>query len=516
MYLIYTGSKDTYITDKIIDGAFTASDANVGRAGTIDIFKLYDETSLNNTSGSAEISRGLIKFDLEPLRALTGSVIDINDSSFKAKVKLHNLIGGTATPTGFTLVMSPLSMAFDEGFGRDVMSFADLDVANFITASVTYDGSTASPNLWFLSGANKGGLLGSDNIDHIVSGNIDGTLQSLAPSQYFTKGTEDLFLDVTTIISATLDGKIPDHGFRLAFTGSQENDAKTRFVKRFASIQSSNPLKKPSLHILYDDSEIDSTRDFIFDVSGSIYLNNFVRGSRQNFVSGAAATEISGDDCMLVRLELEDFSKTYSVSQVKKGTDQNSIAGYYSSSLAVSSFDQTNVNTSNEKILDFLNASGSVTFDAVWCSNDETVGFHTGSLEISRSNSTAYNSSPANFIIKAVTLPPRLQHDEVLKIEFFITDRNVKQNVYKVPYKVKSMILQDVYYRIRDLDTGTVIIPFGVSDNSTKLSADSNGMYFELRTVTLPRGRSYTIDLQVNDFGQEQIFLDVGQGFRVE
>jgi len=149
MYLIYTGSKDTYITNKIIDGAFSASDANVGQAGTIDMFKLYDETPLNGLTGSSEISRGLIKFDFSPLRALTASAIDINDSSFRVKMKLHNLLGGNAVPTNFTLVAAPLSMSFREGFGRDVSAFSDLDTANFYTASV----SSGTPNTWFLSGA---------------------------------------------------------------------------------------------------------------------------------------------------------------------------------------------------------------------------------------------------------------------------------------------------------------------------------------------------------------------------
>jgi len=512
MYLIYTGSKDTYITNKIIDGAFTASDANVGRAGTIDIFKLYNETTLNGVTGSAEISRGLMKFDLNPLRALTGSVIDINDSSFKAKIKLHNLLGGTATPANFSLVLAPLSTSFDEGSGRDVISFADLDSANFITSSVT----AGSPSTWFVSGANKGGELNSDNIDYIVSGTIDGTLQSLVAEQTFVKGTEDMFVDVTTIISATLDEKIPDHGFRLAFTGSEEDDAKTRFVKRFASVQSSNPLRKPALHIIYNDSQVDTSDDFVFDVSGSLFLNNFVRGSRQNFLSGAGASALTGDECMTLRLELNDFSKTYTVSQVAKGTDDTAITGLYSASLAVAISDQTKINSDNEVILNFVNTSGSITFKSIWCSTDETVGFHTGSLEISRSTTSDYNARPGNLIVKAVTLPSKMQHNEVLKIQFFVADRNKSEKVYKIPYRTKSSTLQRAYYRIREIDSGDVIIPFETTNNGTKLSSDSDGIYFILRTEVLPRGKSYTIDLLIKDFEQDQIFLNVGQGFKVE
>jgi len=513
MYLIYTASKDTYITNKIIDGKFRATDANVGQAGTIDLFKLYDETMINSATGAAEISRGLIKFDLQPLKNLTGSVIDLNSNNFAVKLKMSNLVGGTATPTNFTLVVAPLSQSFNEGWGRDLVLFSDLDTANFLTASV----SNGSAVLWNLSGANGGGLLGDSNLDYIVSGSINGTLQSLSPKQKFVYGNEDLFVDVTTIISATLDGTIPDHGFRLAFTGSEEQDAKTRFVKRFASLQSSNPLKKPQLHVFYNDSVSDSSANFVFDHSGSLFLNNFVRGSRANFLSGAAATEISGDSCMTLCLELDDWTQKITAHQISRGTDSTAVTGLYSASFAVSSFNASTVNSSNEKLLNFINASGSVTFDAIWGSADGTVGYHTGSLEIKRSNSTNYVSRPADLIFKAVTLPSKMQADEILKIVFFVEDRGMQtQKAYKLPYRKKSTILTSVYYRIRDLDTGIEVIPFETASNGTKLSSDTDGMYFDLRTQSLPTGRSYLIDLLVKDYGQDQIFLGVGQGFKVE
>jgi len=512
MYLIYTASKDTYITDKIIDGAFRATDANVGHAGTIDLFKLYNESTLSNVTGAAELSRALVKFDLQQLKALTGSVIDINSSTFKVKMQMSNLVGGTATPSNFSLVVTPLSQSFNEGFGRDVALFSDLDTANFLTASV----SAGSATMWNLSGSGRGGLLGDDNLDFITSGTIDGSLQSLASEQTFVLGTEDLFVDVTTLISATLDGTIPDHGFRIAFTGSEEQDAKTRFVKRFASVQSSNPLKKPQLHVIFDDSTTDSGANFVFDYSGSLFLNNFVRGQRTNFVSGNAASDISGDDCLTLRLEFHDWSKNILASQISRGTDSSTVTGLYSASFAVSSFDTSYVNTENEKLLNFINSTGSITFDTIWASNDASVGYHTGTLEVKRSNSSDYISTPHELIFKVMSLPSKMQHNETLKISIFIENKATPQKVYKVPYRLKSTILSSVYYRIRDLDRGTEIIPFETASNGTKLSTDSDGMYFELRTQSLPRGRNYTLDLLVKDFGQEQIFLDVGSGFRVE
>ena len=511
MYLIYTGSKDTYITNKIIDGAFSASDANVGQAGTIDIFKLYDETSLNGTTKLSEISRGLIKFDLLPLHALTGSSIDINASSFSAKIKLHNLLAGTATPSNFTLILAPLSRSFTEGSGRDLSAFADLDVANFYTASV----SSGTPSTWYMSGANKGGLLNSNNIDYIVSGTIDGTLQSLSPEQTFVNGTEDLFIDVTTIVSATLAGVIPDEGFRLAFTGSEENDSKSRFVKRFASLQSSNPLKYPALHIVYDDSTTDATNNFVFDSSGSMYLNNFVRGTRTNFMSGTAAADVSGAACMLLRLEKDDFKKTYAVSQATEGTDSTAIAGLYSSSFALSLANQTKINNSNETILKFVNASGSIVFDAIWCSSDETVGYHTGSLEVTRSKSSMSNSAPADFIIKSVSMPSSINVDEKLRVAFFVVDKNAERKASKLPHRLASVPLQQVYYQIRDTGSNQIVVPFETINSGTKLSNDASGLYFDLHANTLQPGYSYTIDLLVKDFDRQRIFNDVCQNFKV-
>ena len=168
MYIILTASKDTYITDKIIDNDYRCKDANVGKAGTIDIFKLYEEStflsaSTRLSSSVGEISRGLIKFNLDSLNSLTGSTLDLNSSNFRAKLRLFDIMGGQATPSNFSLVVYPLSQSFEEGIGRDVASFGDLDSANFLTASVT----NGSANLWFTSGANAGGLLGSSDIDII-------------------------------------------------------------------------------------------------------------------------------------------------------------------------------------------------------------------------------------------------------------------------------------------------------------------------------------------------------------
>ncbi len=92
-------TKDTYITNRIIRDSFRATDANVGLAGTLDLFKLADESSytdsgpfVSGTNDPIELSRILIKFDLTPLMALTSSVLDLNNSSFSCTLRLFDVM----------------------------------------------------------------------------------------------------------------------------------------------------------------------------------------------------------------------------------------------------------------------------------------------------------------------------------------------------------------------------------------------------------------------------------------
>ena len=98
MYRILPPVKDTYITNRIINNQFRATDANVGQAGTIDVFKLYDESTITGETNPIEVSRILLKFNLDPLRAITSSILDISDPTFKCTLKLSDVYGGQTTP----------------------------------------------------------------------------------------------------------------------------------------------------------------------------------------------------------------------------------------------------------------------------------------------------------------------------------------------------------------------------------------------------------------------------------
>jgi hypothetical protein len=292
MYKILTASADTYITNKAISTTVRAVDANMGLAASIDIFKLYDENTFaghpktykydaeipgtppallfEDSEGNSipvELSRGLVKFDLSDLES---SIED--KTGFEATLKMYDVFGGQTTPSNFSLLVVPLSKAFEEGAGRDVESFDDLDVCNFVTAS--YSASATPPTtLWGTH---------SHSTDFDADGNLSFNIKSTSDilsiatygaTQEFETGQEDLSVDVTTAVTAMLNEGIVNNGFRISFIQDEEQDVKTRFVKRFVSRHSNDKNKTPRLIIKYNDATGTNTDDVSYTNYQATILN---------------------------------------------------------------------------------------------------------------------------------------------------------------------------------------------------------------------------------------------------
>jgi len=500
MYKIIQATRDSYITNKIV-GQIRVTDANVGQAGSIDIFKLYDENEITGETNPIELSRGLVYFDLSSIKALTASSLDITSDSFKCYLKLSDIYGGQTTPSNFTLAVFPLSKSFDEGRGKDVIKFEDVDSCNFVTASMI-----STPVTWSLTGANKTGLLGSNDIDIISSGNLhdDLGIVNLFATQAFSLGTEDLEVDITKIVSGTIAGLLPDCGFRISFISSQETDTKTRFVKRFASRNTTNTSKRPKLIVIYDDTIHDDHESMTYNTSGSIFLNNFDRGLPANILSGAAANSIQGNNCMYLNIFTGSFNKFYNVSQLKFG--DNFQTGFYTSSFAVSSF--------NSALSGALGTSGSITFNEVWKSLDLSVAYFSGSITIKSPTRTAFVQTPQRFFVNITNMRSSYKETESYRFRLFVEDFNRPIVYSKLPLENTGVVVDKCYYRVRDFESGDIIIPF--DDSGTITSNDASTHYFDFFMSSLPRGRTYTFDFKIINKGLELIINDVAAKFSVE
>jgi len=497
MYMLLTASADTYITNKIVDGSRSIS-SNVGRAGTLDLFKLYDET-ISGSSPAIELSRLLLKFDLSKLSSLTSSFLNVNDPSFKAKIRLKSVSSGLPVPYNFTVSTFPLARSFSEGYGRDVSAYSDIGASNFLSSS--------DQNLWIMSGAEASGSIG-DNVDYYASGDLGSGLISLENWQYFEDGNEDLFVDVTNVISATLAGTIQNNGFRLSFSGSQETDDVTRFVKRFASRHVIEHSLRPRLEISFDDSINDSHENFYFDSTGSLYLRNYVGSNLANVLS--RSIEVTGNNCILLTISTGSWSTTVSASQVSIGASPST--GLYSAELYVSAQDSNYV-TGTIALSQHVNSSGSIVFNETWSSIDRSVTYLSSYLTCSLPIRSAFVESSRELIIKATNALPAYVSGKAYKIKVFVYDPDYEPSATRVQKPVKSVIPSDVRYRVRVDGTDDVYIPF---DQGTKLSSDSAGLFFNMSTDGLPSGKLFTIDYLVNDRGTERIVRDQGFKFRIE
>jgi hypothetical protein len=491
MKIFCTASKDTYITNKVISGT-SKVESNLGRAGTLDLFKIYDE---NNTKvdGGIEISRLLIKFDMERVRNLLDTKIDLNDDSFNARIRLFDLSSGIPKPSNFDLEALPLNVSFDEGIGRDVSSYGDFDAANFLTASY----SNGTSNAWNSPGANAKGYA-NDAVDVIVGFEGD----AFDCRQRFEEGDEDLNIDVTTVVSGVLSGILPDHGFRLSFVQGQEDDDKSRFLKRFASRHVINPQIRPRLEISIDDSEFDDRRNVHLDNPFRLSLENRVSGARRNIVIGSE--ELTGNECIGLELSYKDFIIQSTGSQVTAGTFGNALQGIYECFATIpseSTFDETNATLS-----DLLESNGSLTLNERWFPlQDPTRTIKRNEIKVSRNEPSSELFGLPDLEFRLQNLKNRYRRDAVERVRVFVYDPNHSYKATRTKtLRLRSLIVSNVHYSIRDAHSGQTIIDYDFDKGSTRASYDADGLYFDVDTSALMQGRTYSFDFSIYDGGEVQ------------
>lgn len=502
MYKLLKPDKDTYITDRVVKGTRMTS-ANVGGAGSLDLFKLYGFTS-SGSLANVELSRLLIHYDLQPLRDLVArGKIDVNNPSFTCTLKLFDVYGGQPTPSNFTVAVHPLSRSFDEGLGRDIVYYADNDVCNFLSGS-------RLAGAWLLSGCAAGGGI-PGTVDYITASTQIGSGIALKATQRFITGEENLEVDVTTIVSATLAGLLPDEGFRVAFDSVLETDTRSYFVKRFAARTAFNEDVRPRLLVGFDDSIQDDSTALMFDSRASIFLYNYAQQAPANLTSGSSLAPVVGQNSIILKLATEVSGGWYTLvftgSQHTRGSVP--VTGIYSASVLIPSSDQV--------LAAKLAVSGSVNLTPIWGSLDDTVNYLTGStVVVHRSQRGSTTVDNRRLIVTVNGLRDSYFSDEttVLRVNLFDTT-NPLFTATRLPIERPGTVIRDVHFQVRDAVTGIVEVPFDVEKNSTRLSSDSNGMYFQFDMSNLTNERSYVIDVLVLTGNNRQLYKNASPVFRI-
>lgn len=478
MYKILRADKDAYITNHVIKNLQSTS-SNVGSAATLNLEKIYGRV----VSGSipvTEVSRLLLHFNLDPIKDLVSSgTINVADQSFQCMLILKDVYGGQTTPANFTIAIYPLSSSFEEGTGRDVAYYSDLGACNFISSSVN------TP--WIGTGCSSNGSITSscDFFDDYKK------------TQSFITGKEDLNVDVTTIVSATLSSLIPDNGFRISYDETQELDQKTYFVKRFASRHVYDESKRPALIVKYDDTIQDKSLAFLFDNNTRIFFKNYVDNTLKNIT-----TTTTGNNCIALKLETPvsggNYVQFFTGSQYYAGTSY--VSGVYYADVFLSS--------SNTLLKEQLNTSGSIFVKPVWCSLTNNAETYLTSSNLQVFNK--YSNQRLDLEANVSSIQGVLSYNSIVPVRVNAFNPNSPVvNVVKVFSAIKNLVISESYYSVRDIVTNETIIPFDLI--ATKLSSDIEGMYFNLDTSNLLQGRTYAIDLKISD----KIFYDASPQFTI-
>ena len=498
MLKIVKADKDTYITDKVVMGK-RQTDGNVGLAGTLDLFKLYG-TSFSGSNPNTEKSRILIHFDLEGVKKLVqDGKLDPGDPSFFCKIHMRDVYGGQPTPKNFSVSVYPLSASFDEGVGKDVSYYSDKDASNWLSSSANIP--------WMTEGCGQSCSAQLTTGDYITS---SISLASTLSTQEFLSGTEDLIVDVTNVVSATLSGELPDRGFRISFEDSLESDEKTYFVKRFAASNAYDESKRPKLLVGFDDSIADDTQNLTFDTPCDLVLYNYSSGDLSDIVSGSSLTSILGDNCIKLKLVTEvsggNYDLVFDGSQYSFGS--NYATGIYYSTVTL---------LSSDPVLSLkLSQSGSIKFTPVWVSNDMSVSYVSGSTLTARPQSRTSSRSIKNYVVNVNNVMTEYTTNDEAVFRVTIFDQSSPLiKVVKVPVELPGVVLNNVYYQVRDAVTGEILMPFDDTKNSTKVSSDSEGMFFKLDMSSFLSGRTYVVDVMIKNNGMTNKYPSCSPVFRV-
>ncbi len=126
------------------------------------------------------------------------------------------------------------------------------------------------------------------------------------------------------------------------------------------------------------------------------------------------------------------------------------------------------------------------------------------SLTINRENRSKSNTqNQNNLLVTVLNLNDEYRSGEMVNVRVFAEDRDRPVVYVKSPYEKKSQIYAEMYYRVRDVVDGKIIIDFDKVHNSTKLSTDSDGMFFTFYTDSLPKGRMYAFDFLIRRNGKD-------------
>ncbi len=447
----YFATKDNTITNAFDETLSTQSvSASMGLSDILEVFSIYGQV-FSSSGYSIEESRVLIEFDLD--RIETDILNDVVPSNAKYILRLFNAEHGKTLPRNYNIEAHSISGSWQEGLGLDMDNYTDLSRgygSNWIVRSGSTEWSTTGGDVY-------------PNTSSIQSIQI---------------GTEDLEVDVTNQVDAWLNSGRPNDGFMVRLPAELTDGTQPRsyYTKKFFARGSQFFHKRPCLEARWDSTIQDDRINFYASSSlapaadnlNTLYLYNYHRGQLNN-IPAIGTGEI-----------YVDLYETLGDSELTQCINTPATGGWVETGIYTAS---VCVNTTASTIRD------------VWYSG--STQYHTGTIDVK--NASALSNAPDNHLVVSVSNNRSFHYTEqTSRFYFYIREKNWSPSIYTTATTAPTTeVYENLHFKIVKVVTDETVFDYDIVDNSTLLSYDSRGNYFDLDIGMLEPNYTYQIELSL-------------------
>jgi hypothetical protein len=473
----YMANADNTIANAYKDDFNTrGTGSNMGQADILEVFSLYAQRD----SSSAELSRILLQFPVSTISAdRTAGTIPAS-GSVNFFLRLYNAEHTRTLPRDYKLTVNAVSGAWEEGQGLDMENYTDLTYDKIGSNWINRTGSTA----W----STAGGDFYTDS--------------SSSFEQRFEVGTEDLEIDVTTIVEQWINsggnvlGSKENNGFLIKLSGAFEASsstnlggaAKSYYTKKFFARSSEFFFERPKIEARWDSSRRDNRGNFTLSSSALPAENNLNTLFLYNYFRGKLV-DVAGDSTAIPVLNLY-----YASASVPEGS-----ARYFrnSSNEAVNflscSRDSTGVYKATFSATSSIVTSTYPYLVDVWTHSGSQL--HTGSAFLPSTHKfTDFNPNP-KYVIAMPNLKSSYPNEGNERFRLYVRNKDWSPNIFtKAQSNPETLLIESASFKIKRLIDDRVVINYGTSSTDhTVLSYDVSGNYFELDMSMLEHGYTYGV-----------------------
>jgi hypothetical protein len=480
----YVASKTNTITNAYMPGlSLRGTGSTAGDSDVMEVFHIFAQAN----TASHEYSRALVQFPVDNIGSdRTAGLIPVSGSvSFYLRV--FNCQHAFTIPTKFVLSVLPVSRSWDANFGLDIDEYSDEGYANWIYAASSSSGLTA----WTSQGGDY----------HTASYVPSSTLPTY--STYFEDGTEDVNLDITSLVEEWLRGTKVNYGVGLKLDSGNEAALSSSYTKKFFARGTEYFFKRPVIEARWNSS-IEDDRGFFYassslastsDNTNTFYLYNYIRGQLRN-IPGLTG---SGNQ---IYVKLYDDAISGSCLTTTAITGGWISQGIYSASVV-------------------LNTTASQIFDR-WYNSGLTVCYHTGAIDVRYDNASDYNPR-LKYFVSIFNMKDVYSPEEIPQFRLFIRKKYWQPNIYSTVTDPLDYgeTLKNIYYKVVRCIDNLTTIEYGtgsVVNDYSKLSYDASGSYFELDMSLLEPNYMYQLKFarKVNSDPDKYNEFNEAFKFRVE